>query len=368
MKRNLRIKLLLSFVLIAGFNLETKAQGWTFTFQIAQTGPCAAYTPALVLPQLPSFGIPTQSQCESLRQTLLSVKQSYPVTDNRGNYIGDCSLFVTCTPCTGSDIVTPGQINPGDVSFDGQFQGKPFFTTHESSAFEDWSKDYRQQLESLGITSILGNTLSSSQLTLTGDKDFDAFYNNQTAKFNPTTPVRTENNLDASVVDLSGIKDKGVVQLLTTPEEQAKRDKWYEDSGFNDLTSITENEGISENKPAERSFLDASVRTALGEVPGVEGVFAAFGINLVDESFKNINQASSAFINGNDAKAVQSANDLIDGKSFYNAVGKTAKDKVSGDITDLAAGSVAGKVKGGTTLLTIAKIGYAFWENKHPND
>jgi len=214
--------LLISFISIIGFSYKANAQGWTFTFQLAQSGPCPPGAPLPILPTFPNFGIPTQGQCEALRQTILSINSSFPVTDNNGNYIGDCSIFYTCTPCTGSDISTPGQVKPGEVSFNGQYEGEAFFTAHESSAFEDWSKDYKKQLEAFGIISILDNPLNAFKIPLTGDQDFDAFYNNQTSNFNPTTsPVKNSHNLDASVVDLSG--KVGVVQLLTTSEEQAKR-------------------------------------------------------------------------------------------------------------------------------------------------
>ncbi|MDO9255825.1 MAG: hypothetical protein Q7U54_09965 [Bacteroidales bacterium] len=281
LKSELFIALLIFFISIIGYNAN--AQGWTFTFSVAQSGLCTSGVPPLPIPSLPNFAIPTQSQCESIRQTLLAIKSSIPMYDNSGNYIGDCSAYVTCTPCTGSDIVVSGQVSPGDVSFDGQFEGQAFFSTHESSAFEDWSKDYRQQLESYGITSILGNTLNASHIPLTGDREFDAFYNNQTANFNPkTSPVNVPVSLDANVVDLSG--KKGVVQLLTTQDEQAKRDKWYadhiKDQGYNNLLQIKSQEGIDpnaspswdENSPIYKS-VDKMI-DKVGENPN--GVLAAY--------------------------------------------------------------------------------------------
>lgn len=237
-KRKLLISLLVSFLVLSGINYKTNAQGWTFTFQVEHSGPCTG-VPPLPVPSLPNFGIPTKSQCEGLRQTLQAIRTSTPMYNDRGGYIGDCSLFVACTPCTGSDIVTPGQVNPGEVSFDGQFQGKPLFTTHESSAFEDWSKDYRQQLESYGITSILGNTLTPPQIPLTGDPGFDAFYNNQTTNFNPTTPAVIPPNQNASIVDLSG--KQGVVQLLRSPEDIKKENDWLTKQKIDNLKPIPAN-------------------------------------------------------------------------------------------------------------------------------
>lgn len=240
MKSELFIALLIFFISIIGFNLKTNAQGWTFTFQLAQSGPCTSGVTLPVLPTFPNLGISTQGQCESLRQTILSIKESMPMYDSHYNYIGDCSLFYTCTPCTGSDIVVSGQTSPGDVSFDGQFEGQPFFTTHESSAFEDWAKDYRQQLEAYGITSILGNELNASNIPLTGDLEFDAFYINQTANFNPkTSPVNVPANMDANVVDLSG--KQGVVQLLRSPEDVKKENDWLQQQKLDNLKPIPKN-------------------------------------------------------------------------------------------------------------------------------
>ncbi|MFH1320097.1 MAG: hypothetical protein ABII90_05515 [Bacteroidota bacterium] len=247
MKQKIFITLLFSCIAFICFSYKTNAQGWSFSFQLAQSGPCGGVIP-YTIPTLPNFGIPTKSQCESLRQQILAIKQSYPVYDGN-NYIGDCSLYYTCTPCTGSDIITPGQVNPGDVSFNGQFEGKPFFTPHESAAFQDWATDYKQLLASYGITSILGKNITPHQTSSTkpkapepkpssGNKDVDEAYKNKYKEF-----VSSGGNTS---VDLSG--KKGVVQLLTTAEEQAKRDKWMNDQGFENLKKIPEN-GLPELDP-----------------------------------------------------------------------------------------------------------------------
>jgi hypothetical protein len=272
------IPLLFSFFAIISISSETIAQGWTFTFQVDQSGPCTG-VPPLPVPNLPNFGIPTKNECESLRQTLLAIRSSYPVTDSKGNYIGECTMYVSCTPCTGSDIVVASQASSGEVSFNGQYTGEPLYSSHESSAFEDWSLDYRQQLASYGITSILGNTLTPPGIPLTGDRDFDAFYTSQSASFNPTTPAHISKGIDASVVDLTG--KTGMVGLLTTAEEQAKRDNWYEEKGFNTLSPITAAAGIEESKPAEKDFKESSLRFALEQLP-IVGTVAGGMLNVVD--------------------------------------------------------------------------------------
>lgn len=336
--------LLISFISIIGFSYKANAQGWTFTFQLAQSGPCPPGAPLPILPTFPNFGIPTQGQCEALRQTILSINSSFPVTDNNGNYIGDCSIFYTCTPCTGSDISTPGQVKPGEVSFNGQYEGEAFFTAHESSAFEDWSKDYKKQLEAFGIISILDNPLNAFKIPLTGDQDFDAFYNNQTSNFNPTTsPVKNSQNLDASVVDLSG--KVGVVQLLTTSEEQAKRDKWYQEKGFDNLTPITETNGIDESIPSEMSIQEKSLRFALEQVPGA-GTIAGGMLKMVDVVFgeeglpKAVNQATRLDFEG----GVETSNNMQQG--IKNATVNTMSETIQNSFTAgfkgaVKAGSIA---------------------------
>lgn len=251
MKRNrrkgFRIILLLSTMILIGINNKTDAQGWTFTFQLAHSGPCTG-VPDLVVPAIPNLGIPTKSQCESLRQMIFNISTTTPVTNDQGQIIGYCKLYFNCTPCTGSDISTTGPGTPGDVSFNNQTEGKPLFTPHQSEAFEDWARDYKALLESYGITSILGNQLGPLLLPSTGDKKADETYKKMADDFNPPETTNNTPNQDASVVDLSG--KKGIVRSLTTPEQQQQRDQWYQDQarnqGINDLAPISPVNGITD--------------------------------------------------------------------------------------------------------------------------
>jgi hypothetical protein len=352
-KQNLFFPLLFAFISIIGLSLKTNAQGWTFTISVGQSGPCGVGIPPLPIPSLPNFGIPTQSQCESLRQTLLSITQSYPVTDNRGNYIGDCKLYVICTPCSGSDIVTPGQVSPGEVSFDGQFQGNPLFTAHESSAFEDWAKDYRQQLASYGITTILGNTLTPPQIPLTGDPNFDAFYNSQTANFNPTTaPVVTPAPSDASVVDLSG--KQGVVQLLRSPEDIKSENDWLNQQKLDNLKPIPKNGDLDpivlEEAPfwtspdmvsLEVAAVGFAVPFAIALVPAAAiGASAATAEMLATPVLTLLSEDYKAVIDVNNGKTPQSFGTTMinTGKSFFI---DTALKKIDGGFGNLVKNPVA---------------------------
>jgi len=331
-KQKLFISLLFSLLIIISFSFKTNAQGWTFTFQMAQSGPCPAGVPLPILPTFPNFGFPTQGQCESLRQTILSIRESFPVTNDRGNYIGDCAVFYSCTPCTGSDIVIANQTSPGDVSFNSQYTGEPLYTSHESSAFEDWSLDYRQQLESYGITSILGNTLTAPQIPLTGDPEFDAFYNTQTTSFNPTTsPASIPANLDANVVDLSG--KLGVVQLLRSPGEQAMLDRQYQnnlnDQGYTGLTQMDPADpeifdGPKDNQKKEVSNAAVAEFTldAIGDVigmavgvlvpeAGLPSFIQSFGTNLAQATPANIQSGLNAISGAGSPNDVKDPGQLV---------------------------------------------------------
>ncbi len=331
-KNQLIILLLFFLIVLTGPGYKTQAQGWTFTFQLSQSGPCTPGIPLPVIPTLPNFGFPTQSQCEALRQMVLAIKASTPVYDDKGKYIGDCSLFYTCTTCTGSDIVTASQVNPGEVSFDGQFQGKPLFTTHESSAFEDWSKDYRQQLESYGITSILGNTLSLQKIPGTGDKEFDDFYTAQTASFNPTTPAYSPPGLDASVVDLRG--KQGIVPIIPMPGEQSKLEKEYDeqlhDQGYLNLTTMdadnpavydetpTENQGSTNNNAAMADAIMDGIGDLLGTVVTtlvpqavLPNFISSFGMNLANATPANIQNALNAISGSGSPNDVKDPGQLV---------------------------------------------------------
>jgi hypothetical protein len=244
--------LLFPFLLITGSCFTTQAQGWSFTPSIVQTD-CgnSSYTStanAMLATFSTNVKLPTQPQCEAIRQMLNGFSTGGDwYSSGNPPVLHHCSLTITCTACTGSDMNTPGQVNPGDVSFNGQTDGKPLFTPHQSEAFEDWARDYKALLESYGITSILGNRLTPHPVPRTGDKDVDRLYDSLAAKFNPPVPPRNPPNQNPNVVDLSD--KKGVVKLLTTEEEQKQRDKFYQEhlqeQGINDLAPISPTNGIT---------------------------------------------------------------------------------------------------------------------------
>ena len=144
-RRLFTIMFLVIFMITFGIHRSTHAQGWSFSAQLIITGNCAGFN--YPLPMI--SGLPTKSQCESVRQMVLAIEAN----------TGDCEGHFTCTPCTGSDLATSGDLNPGGISNNGQVDGKPIFTPHQSQAAEDFWEDYKQQLQSYGVTSIYGDQL-----------------------------------------------------------------------------------------------------------------------------------------------------------------------------------------------------------------
>ena len=230
------LRLLVILLSLTGLLNPAKAQ-WTFSFELSRSGPCTA-----AIPTLPTFTISSfanKSQCEYVRSIVLATRACGPVYNNQGKYIGDCCVFYTCTACTGSDINTSSQVTPGEVTFNAQFEGQPFFTTHQSSAFEDWAKDYKQLLESYGITSILGKDIipnMANGIPLTNDPKVNALYGSGAADFNPDIPDQSAPHSDPNVVDLSG--SSGVVSLLTTPEAIQAQDAWLTDQGIGPMETV----------------------------------------------------------------------------------------------------------------------------------
>lgn len=320
--------LLFSFIILFGYSCRIYGQGWTFTFSYARTGPCGNI-PFPTLPSFPNLGIPTKSQCESMRQYIeLSTKFTQPVYDDNHKFIGNCVIWLRCTPCVGSDISNSGQTNSGEVSFTGQFEGKPLFTPHQSQAFQDWAESYKQQLASYGITSILGKNITPHQKPLTTDKDFNNFYSNQSANFKPAVPHQ-----DPNVVDLTG--KKGVVQLLRGPEEQAIIENQYQNNlnnqGYTGLKKMDptdpslletpgekETSGLSNEKIAEVTVdaigdLIGMAVTALVPKAELPSFIQGFSTNLAQATTVNIQSGLNAI------KGVGSPNDVKDPGQLVNS-------------------------------------------------
>lgn len=211
------------------------SQGWGFTADLAYSGYCPGAT-GISLPQISGF--PTKADCESVRSQILAISISS----------GSCTVYYKCSPCTGSDI-NNDQYNPGTLNLNSQFEGKPMFTAHNSKAFEDWATGYRKQLEAYGIKSILGNTLTAKEFPQTGNSKFDAAYGKNASGFKAKSKSTDRPNTSKEKVEKEDYY--GTVSLLTSKEEQAKRDEWYDKKGFNNkpgnnVRAINSSEGIKD--------------------------------------------------------------------------------------------------------------------------
>jgi len=222
-RRGLARVLLFQLLAFTFIGYESNAQGWTFTPQIKLVGNCEGAGAAIaqanaMLSALGNLAMPTKSQCESLRLQILSFQVSG----------GDCLVGYTCTPCTGSDLGVSGQIAAvGQINNNSVLQGRSFFSSQESTAFEDWATEYKQLLASYGITSILGKDIIPNQslnIPVTGNLPLDTDYARLAAGFNPSAPPVDPYSQDASVVDLR--ESSLVVPLTHTAEDDLALSNW----------------------------------------------------------------------------------------------------------------------------------------------
>lgn len=249
-----KINLLLIFTVLFS---NVKGQGWTFNFQLAYSGNCTGAT-NITLPQLPQNAFQTQAQCESVRQQILAISASG----------GGCTVYYKCTPCTGSDIVNPGQSNPGEVSFDSKYEGKPFFVPHQSKAFEEWATNYKQQLESYGIKSILGQSITpNTNLPQSENIKVNKLYGEGAGNFNPKGVVKSNSSTQPKTEN--GKDEYGIIDpnSLTSAAMIKKRDEWYEKNGFNNVKEITNNQITEDSQSSGLSGGAEKLKSAIDELP-----------------------------------------------------------------------------------------------------
>ncbi len=183
MLRRLLFTIAFSAVLLSGTGRAAMAQGWTFNETVSHSGP----GPCIPYPQLPPIVYATKEACEYNRQAELSNNG-----DDWSAYSdGSCLLVITCTPCVGSDI-GPGSGgsggsslagNPGNVDITGILTGNALFSPHDTRDVEKWINDFLQRNKSFGIPVEGMNPITSSDVPLTGNADFDRFYTEQMLRF-----------------------------------------------------------------------------------------------------------------------------------------------------------------------------------------
>jgi hypothetical protein len=271
MQRQL-IFLLFFTALIAGTDNKAKAQGWSFTMTINYSGPCGA-----TLPQLPIFTIPfmpTHGDCESIRAQLIAIRGSVPVIDNNGNYIGDCTAYVSCSACTGSDMAGGSSLDPGNVSINGPAQGSAFFAPHQSISVENWIEETQQKLRAMGYVVNANNTIKAQDVSLTGNEDFDKYYAGQIVRYEKPEQGGTVYLKEGTkgIIDPNDLKDTGKKSetennVTSSQKEGTSLGSVVPPPGsipeyantYNFSTVSSANEGIVDNSPSGKSFTDAAI-------------------------------------------------------------------------------------------------------------
>jgi hypothetical protein len=358
-------------VFLFSFSGFLHAQGWSFSFTLTSSGPCGSY-----MPVIPTFTIPymsSQGYCESVRQQVLAIRASAPVYDDHGNYIGECAVFYTATPCSGADIPAAGggDFAAGSVSIDGPLQGSAFFTPHSTQELENWMNDYQTRLKSMGIALDLSGIQAARDIPLTGDAAFDAFYMNQTLAFEKrevtgtatTAPAPAPEPAPEPAPQPAAAPDAatGTVQLLTTTEEQQKRDDWMTRQGFNDLRQVGENNTLDAggDEPAEMSWSEASLREYVGN-----NVAGSFMLKVTDGTMKGISDVVGKLSRGDTEGAVEQAASL-DRNVAFNAAIETGKEQATSLVTGVVTGPMLGLVKGADKVASAIGTGINIWNTKH---
>ncbi len=240
--------------------------------------------------QSETYSYPTKSQCETARQFLnLGLGHGQDTYSHTNTYTGSSENY-TATPCMGSDLTTnTNQLNFGSVSIDGQILGAAFFSPHPSSAMEDWGREYMQRLKSMGISDDEIKLLSTKQVPLTGDFEFDKSYNSQVVRF--------EKPEQGGVVDLSGktgivgsLKDDAKVDPKIVDPNILKKD---DPNGITNQKPIvplpnSEQSIIESDHPIIENIQDFTKSIVSLSVPGWVGYGLNAGINILAEDFKAI--------------------------------------------------------------------------------
>ena len=147
---------------------------WTFTMSLQTSGNCegSEYAKNIFNSQASSIwsggGLPTKAQCEQVRSQILSIRSNS----------GECTMYFTCSECTGSDINMGGSSSNLATRTDdaaaqlnqmGLEYGQAY---HSPSAVEDvsaWLNEYQLKLES-------GNGEVQNFTINTGDAEYEKVY------------------------------------------------------------------------------------------------------------------------------------------------------------------------------------------------
>ena len=337
------------------------------------------------MPYIPPFEIPympTQSVCESTRQTVLSISASQPMYDSHNNYIGDCRVYYECTPCTGSDIGEPtggSEFGIADVKADALLQGEAFFSPHETRGLENWMNDYLVRLNAMGPAILDLGSYDISSIPLTGDVFVDRFYLQQSLAFmkapaeyaqpvanktpEPPPPApapETGNSITPPETAGEGIGT--TVQLLTSREEQAKRDEWMKMNGFANPVVIGASNTIDPSGTDEpvMSFKEAALREYVGG-----DIAGSFALKTLDGATAGMTEGLSMLISNDNAGAAELGNSLMGGSVAKNAFLETAEESATDAVTGFVTKPILGMVKGAETVTGFITTGKSIWDTMY---
>lgn len=336
MQKRISILLLILCAFFSGIGRTVYAQGWSFTVTVKYSGPCGANAP-----QLPLFTIPfmsTRNECETIRSQIAVISSSVPIYDSNGNYLGECTAYASCTSCTGSDMTSGTSSDPGSVSINGLAQGSPFFSPHESESVESWIGDIVQRLKSMGYA-VDEKNITSRDLPLTGDENFDKYYTEQSIRFEKPEKGGTvyldegQNSVDPNALKNPGKTDSGkgksAADAPGTVQMPSSNEEWYhleplENGGIPPVPESNNDPNARYEHPKIELVREAAV-TAAGWLPDGAAYPGIVAVNVWAE----------------DAKAIQ---DIRDGNNpqDFNTSMKNAWENSVTDIKNQAVEDVKG--------------------------
>jgi hypothetical protein len=326
----------LSAALLSGSGKTAKAQGWTFTESVQQTGSCIPYVP------FPFIVYATREACEYNRQAEINNTEGWDTWE------GTCITIITCTPCVGSDIGGPGTSvsgstilgDPGEVSITGLLTGNALFSPHDTRDIENWVSDYMQRMKSMGITGDGMNMITSGDVPITGNPGFDKFYTEQIMQFQkPEQGGTVYLNEGQETIDPNDLKDTGTgitdpkntTAGLGTVAAISSLNQWYHmeplsNGGIPPVPVSNNDPNVRYEHPRIEAAREAGI-TLAGWLPDGAAYPGILAVNIWAEN----------------AKAIQDIRDGNAPQDAWTSISNAYQNSLT-DITNQAVGDVQGKL------------------------
>ena len=331
------------------FSSNVSYSQWSFVPQI-QTSGCQGVAPYVaqsnqLIAAYQVAGFPTRETCEQTRAQILAIRSA----------VEGCSIYFTCTPYTGSDLIGNNPYSSGlEASplnnIAGVGLGGPNFTPSSFESVNMWIQDWQHKNGSLN------NAVDITNL-VTGDAPFDNAYTKEMDKM-VTEKRAPKVDRDASADDVWGVVDpnylkqwdpdkiekttasgRGVKQVV--PEEKTDAVETTSQRSLASAVPIPEG-GVSDE--IEHPKIDAVTNFAkdaaslIGEVKGI-GLGAQI---LLNANINLYSELAKAYDDGINHGKIISTSEIL-----TNAAKNTISD---------AKGMVADAVTSGVTS-TIATYG-----------